>query len=236
MGDRVVVFGIASRKSALGRSTRQIHKCLSDRNTSYNWPGLIRDAVLQKYSPGRSLTKRDDHEEASLTAPDHSSLSVSQRREISLHQCGSPHGSYRAQPSLRRSHPLARRHRHDAGDRRGRAPARHRRARPSHRRQGRPRESEGAEADLAMSRRKKICDDGGSRRHRPRCILQRATNLLYPAIARLRSSYSSQPMRQMSSKCARCCSAVAGSPSTRWASPRCSWALRWRGLSISACW
>ena len=33
-----------------------------------------------------------------------------------------------AQPSLRRSHPLARRHRHDAGDRRGRAPARHRRA------------------------------------------------------------------------------------------------------------
>ena len=68
------------------------------------------------------------------------------------------------------------------------------------------------------------------------CTLQRATNLLYPAIARLRSSYSSQPMRQMSSKCARCCSAVAGSPSTRWASPRCSWALRWRGLSISACW
>ncbi len=110
------------------------------------------------------------------------------------------------------------------------------RARPSHRRQGRPRESEGAEADLAMSRRKKICDDGGSRRHRPRCILQRATNLLYPAIARLRSSYSSQPMRQMSSKCARCCSAVAASLSTSAASPRCSWALRWRGLSISACW
>jgi DNA repair protein RadC len=53
-----------------------------------------------------------------------------------------------AQPSLRRSLPLARRHRDDAGDRRGRAPARYRRARPSHRRQGRPREPEGAEADL----------------------------------------------------------------------------------------
>jgi DNA repair protein RadC len=48
-----------------------------------------------------------------------------------------------AQPSLRRSHPLARRHRHDAGHRRGRAAAGHFGARPPHRRQGRPRESQG---------------------------------------------------------------------------------------------
>src|SRR5262245_28143697 len=57
----------------------------------------------------------------------------------------------RAQPSFRRSHPFARRHRHDAGDRRGRAPTGHFGARPPHRRQGRARESEGAEVDLAGS-------------------------------------------------------------------------------------
>ena len=49
---------------------------------------------------------------------------------------------------VRRSDTLTRRHRDDAGDRRGRAAARHRRARPHHHRQGRAREPEGAEADL----------------------------------------------------------------------------------------
>jgi hypothetical protein len=48
---------------------------------------------------------------------------------------------------------LARRRPDDAGDRRGGASARHRRARSSHRRQGRPRQPEGAEADLSLSAR-----------------------------------------------------------------------------------
>src|SRR5262249_47352244 len=65
-----------------------------------------------------------------------------------------------AQPSLRRSHPLARRYRHDAGDRRGRASTRDRRARPPHRRQGRTREPEGAEADLAGRRGEMRCRRG----------------------------------------------------------------------------
>jgi hypothetical protein len=44
---------------------------------------------------------------------------------------------------------------------------------------------------------------------------QRITNVLYAAIARLRSSVSTQGIRQMSSSVASCCSALAGSPSTR---------------------
>ena len=53
-----------------------------------------------------------------------------------------------AQSSVRRPDAVARRHPDDAGDRRGRQAARHLRARPHHRRQGRPRQLEGAEADL----------------------------------------------------------------------------------------
>ena len=60
------------------------------------------------------------------------------------------HGGYpRAQSSERRSDPLTRRYYDDAGNRRGGAPARHRGARPHHCRQGRPRESQGAEADVS---------------------------------------------------------------------------------------
>ena len=54
----------------------------------------------------------------------------------------------RAQPPVRRSDALARRHPDDAGDHRRGEAARHRRARPHHRRQGRPRQPQGAEADL----------------------------------------------------------------------------------------
>jgi hypothetical protein len=59
--------------------------------------------------------------------------------------------------------------------------------------------------------------------------------LLYSAIARFKSSYSSQGMTQIRSRASRCSSALAGSPCTRCASPRCSCALRCRGLRISAC-
>jgi hypothetical protein len=44
---------------------------------------------------------------------------------------------------------------------------------------------------------------------------QRITNVLYAAIARLRSSVSTQGIRQISSSVASCCPALAGSPRTR---------------------
>ena len=44
---------------------------------------------------------------------------------------------------------------------------------------------------------------------------QRITNVLYAAIARFRSSVSTQGIRQISSKVASCCAALPGSPSTR---------------------
>ena len=44
---------------------------------------------------------------------------------------------------------------------------------------------------------------------------QRITNVLYAAFARLRSSVSTQGIRQMSSSVASCSSALAGSPSAR---------------------
>src|SRR6516162_2731306 len=58
---------------------------------------------------------------------------------------------------------------------------------------------------------------------------------LYSMIARFKSSYSSQGMRQIRSRASRCSSALVRSPCTRCASPRCSCALRCRGLRISAC-
>ena len=64
---------------------------------------------------------------------------------------------------------------------------------------------------------------------------QRFASLLYSAIARCRSSYSSQGMRQICSRAARCSLAFARSPWARWASPRCSCALRCRGLRVRAC-
>ena len=44
---------------------------------------------------------------------------------------------------------------------------------------------------------------------------QRITNVLYAAIARLRSSVSTQGIRQISSSVSSCCPALAGSPRTR---------------------
>ena len=64
---------------------------------------------------------------------------------------------------------------------------------------------------------------------------QRFASLLYSAIARCRSSYSSQGMRQICSRAARCSLAFARSPWAKWASPRCSCALRCRGLRVRAC-
>ncbi len=57
-----------------------------------------------------------------------------------------------AQPSVRRSDAVARRHPDDAVDRRDRQAARHFGARPHHRRQGRPRQLQGVEADLGRQR------------------------------------------------------------------------------------
>ena len=44
---------------------------------------------------------------------------------------------------------------------------------------------------------------------------QRITNVLYAAIARLRSSVSTQGIRQIASSVSSCCPALAGSPRTR---------------------
>jgi hypothetical protein len=64
---------------------------------------------------------------------------------------------------------------------------------------------------------------------------QRFASWLYSAIARCRSSYSSQGMRQICSRAARCSLAFTRSPWAKWASPRCSCALRCRGLRVRAC-
>ena len=57
----------------------------------------------------------------------------------------------RAQPPFRRSDAVPRRHPDDGGDRRGRASVRHLGARPHHRRQGRPRQPQGAQADVKLA-------------------------------------------------------------------------------------
>ncbi len=74
----------------------------------------------------------------------------------------------RSQSPERRSHAIARRHRHDPRDHRGGEAARHRRARPSHRRQARTREFEGAQADVACWQLTKAETEPGRDRVLPR--------------------------------------------------------------------